>query len=147
MAKKTDKIEDLDLGLGPELDTTPEVDPEVQKVKDAASSAAATAALKVAIDASSELEQRHADKSYIMTKKKHMLNKAKNDEEVVFVGQKVFADIFGKNYTFLYNGVPVTIKFDGSKQKLPKFIYDFVMDKINKVSESNTPTDETVKID
>ena len=75
-----------------------------------------------------------------------MLNRAKEDKKVPFVGQKIFADIFGSTYTFLYNTIPVTVKFDGSTQYFPKFVYDFLMKKINAVSDSNTNHDETITL-
>ena len=67
------------------------------------------------------------------------LDKCKNDEVMKFRGDKIYAPFFGKVYTFLYNAIPVTVKFDGSVQEFPKFIYDKIMEKIHEVSESNTP--------
>ena len=147
MSTKKQNLNDMDLGLGEGVTTPSPTEPvkdEVSKVKEAASKAAASAALKVAIEANSELSQREAEKTYILEKKRHMLNRAKNDQKVPFVGQKIFADIFGSTYTFLYNTIPVTVRFDGTTQYFPKFVYDFLMKKINKVSESNTNKDETV---
>lgn len=111
----------------------------IKKVNDALQNAAATAALKAAIDANSELSANEAERVYIKEKMNFMLQKCKNDEVVEFRGDKIYAQYFGKVYTFLYNAVPVTIKFDGSVQKFPKFIYDKIMEKIHEVSESNTP--------
>lgn len=111
----------------------------VKKADDALKNAAATAALKAAIDANTELSVKEAEKTYIKEKMKFMLDKCKNDEVVEFRGDKIYAPYFGKEYTFLYNAIPVTIKFDGSVQKFPKFIYDKIMEKIHEVSESNTP--------
>lgn len=111
----------------------------VKKADDALKNAAATAALKAAIDANTELSVKEAEKTYIKEKMKFMLDKCKSDEVVEFRGDKIYAPYFGKVYTFLYNAIPVTIKFDGSVQKFPKFIYDKIMEKIHEVSESNTP--------
>jgi len=111
----------------------------VKKADDALKNAAATAALKAAIDANTELSVKEAEKTYIKEKMKFMLDKCKSDEVVEFRGDKIYAPYFGKEYTFLYNAIPVTIKFDGSVQKFPKFIYDKIMEKIHEVSESNTP--------
>lgn len=111
----------------------------VKKADDALKNAAATAALKAAIDANNELSVKEAEKIYIKEKMKFMLDKCKNDEVVEFRGDKIYAPYFGKVYTFLYNAIPVTIKFDGSVQKFPKFIYEKIMEKIHEVSESNTP--------
>jgi len=138
--------EDLDLGINevkkqePKKQTfTKENSKGIKKVNDALQNAAATAALKAAIDANSELSANEAERVYIKEKMNFMLQKCKNDEVVEFRGDKIYAQYFGKVYTFLYNAVPVTIKFDGSVQKFPKFIYDKIMEKIHEVSESNTP--------
>ena len=111
----------------------------VKKADDALKNAAATAALKAAMDANAEISEKEAEKTYIKEKMNFMLQKCKNDEVVEFRGDKIYAPYFGKVYTFLYNAIPVTIRFDGSVQKFPKFIYEKIMDKIHEVSESNTP--------
>ena len=74
-----------------------------------------------------------------ITENLKVLQKCKNDEVVQFRGDKIYAQYFGKVYTFLYNAIPVTVRFDGSVQEFPKFIYDKIMEKIHEVSESNTP--------
>ena len=135
--KDVTELSDIDLGLEiPE--TNSKTNKSVKKADEAMQNAATTAALKAAIEANSEMATREAEKTYIIEKKKFMLNKCKEDEVVEFVGQKIFANYFGRVYTFLYNTVPVTVRFDGSKQKFPKFIYDRLMEKINEVSDSNT---------
>lgn len=146
MASKFNNLEDLNLSdadLGLEDDSTvvtPVVieNENVKKANEAMQTAAATAALKAAINANSELATKEAEKTYITEKKKFMLNKCKEDEVVEFVGLKLYANYFGPVYTFLYNGIPVTVKFDGSKQFFPRFIYEKVMQKINEVSDANT---------
>lgn len=146
MASKSNNLEDLNLSdadLGLEDDSTvvtPVVieNENVKKANEAMQTAAATAALKAAINANSELATKEAEKTYIIEKKKFMLNKCKEDEVVEFVGLKLYANYFGPVYTFLYNGIPVTVKFDGSKQFFPRFIYEKVMQKINEVSDANT---------
>lgn len=146
MASKSNNLEDLNLSdadLGLEDDSTvvtPVVieNENVKKANEAMQTAAATAALKAAINANSELATKEAEKTYIIEKKKFMLNKCKTDEAVEFVGLKLYANYFGPVYTFLYNGIPVTVKFDGSKQTFPRFIYDKIMQKINEVSDANT---------
>ena len=146
MASKSNNLEDLNLSdadLGLEDDSTvvtPVVieNENVKKANEAMQTAAATAALKAAINANSDLATKEAEKTYIIEKKKFMLNKCKEDEVVEFVGLKLYANYFGPVYTFLYNTVPVTVRFDGSKQELPRFIYNRLMEKINEVSDSNT---------
>ena len=137
-------LTDEELGLGnkvtPKKQTvTKENSKSVKKTNEALQNAAATAALKAAIDANSELSAKEAEKVYIREKTQFMLDKCKTDEVRKFRGDKIYAPIFGKVYTFLYNTIPVTIRFDGSVQEFPKFIYDKIMEKIHEVSESNTP--------
>lgn len=144
MAKVSDKAEQLslaELGLeeeGVQTPSEPIQNESVSKAQSAMETAAATAALKAAISANSEIAQREAEKTYIIEKKKFMLEKCKKDEVVKFVGQKIFANYFGPVYTFLFNGIPVTVYFDGSTQEFPRFIYDKLMQIISEVSESNT---------
>lgn len=118
---------------------TKENSTSVKKADEALTKAAATAALKAAIDANNEISEKEAEKTYIKEKMKFMLDKCKTDDVVKFRGDKLYAQYFGKVYTFLYNAVPVTVKFDGSVQEFPKFIYDKIMEKIHEVSEANTP--------
>lgn len=148
--KETDNVKtdltDEELGLENVVETkskrqtiTKENSKSVQKADEALKNAAATAALKAAIDANNEISEKEAEKTYIREKMRFMLDKCRNDEVVKFRGDKIYAPYFGKVYTFLYNAVPVTIRFDGSIQEFPKFIYDKIMEKIHEVSESNTP--------
>ena len=51
---------------------------------------------------------------------------------------KLYAPIIGKVYTFLYNGVPVTVWCDGKPHEYPEFIAKRIDEKLNKISESNT---------
>ena len=120
-----------------EKEMTPTDKTNAAKIK-----ANATAAIAAAASAQSKIASNEADKTYIIQKKKHMLNRCKNDDTVEFVGLRLYAQFFGPVYTFLYNTIPVTVKFDGSKQKFPRFIYDHIMRKISEVSESNTSKDE-----
>ena len=114
-----------------------------EKTNEAKLKANATAAIAAAASAQSKIASNEADKTYIIQKKKHMLNRCKNDDIVEFVGLRIYAQFFGPVYTFLYNTIPVTVKFDGSKQKFPRFIYNHIMKKIAEVSDSNTNKDET----
>lgn len=139
--KISDDLSLAELGLESEEEnnnSTTKTDKSILKADEAMKNAAATAALKAAVDANNEISQREAEKTYILEKKKYMLNRCKKDDNVEFVGQKIFANYFGPVYTFLYNTVPVTVRFDGSKQKFPRFVYNRLMKKINEVSDSNT---------
>lgn len=104
----------------------------------AASTAAATAALKAAIDADSELAVKNAEKAYFIEKKNHMLKKCKKDKKVGRTISKFYAPYLGKVYTFLYNGIPVTIYCDGKEHMYPEFIAKKIDKKLLKIADSNT---------
>lgn len=106
--------------------------------KERAAEASATVALKAAIEANSAVALNTAEKTYSIEKRRHMLTRCKNDKEVPFVGQKIFAQYFGKTYTFTYNCIPVTVYFDGTERYYPEFIVKKIQQKISRVSESNT---------
>lgn len=100
--------------------------------------AAATAALKAAITTNNEIAIRESEQTYFIEKRKHMLERCKNDEVVERTVSKLYAPIIGKVYTFAYNGVPVTVYCDGKPHKYPKFIAEKIDRKLEKISESNT---------
>lgn len=140
MAKNEKLLNDEALGLAnDEEDVNDKTNESVKKADDALKNAAATAALKAAIDANNEMNLKESEKVYINEKMKYMLDKCKSDKKVKFRGDKIWAPIFGKVYTFLYNGIPVTVKFDGTEQEFPEFVYNLIQEKIHETSEANTP--------
>ena len=118
---------------------TKETSKSVKKTNDALKNAAATAALKAAIDANNEISEKEAEKTYIKEKMNFMLDKCIHDEVVEFRGDKIYAQYFGKIYSYTHNGIPVVVRFDGTVQKFPKFVYEKNKKKIHDVSEANTP--------
>lgn len=115
------------------------VEDTVDKVESAMQTAAATAAVAAAIEANSKIALSQAEREYIIGKKKFMLNKCRTDRVVKFTGSKVYAQYFGRVYSFLYNTVPVTVRFDGTTQEFPEFVYNEIMRRIQAVSELSTP--------
>jgi hypothetical protein len=115
------------------------VKPVVKKsAKEATAEATATAALKAALEANSESKNREAEKLYAIEKKNNMLKMCKESPTVTRTVSKLYAPIIGKVYTFLYNGVPVTVWCDGKPHEYPEFIAKRIDEKLNKISESNT---------
>lgn len=100
--------------------------------------AAAQAALKSVVATNSEIAMREAEKAYFLEKKNHMLNRCKNDKIVTRTVSKLLAPYLGKVYTFLFNGVPVTIYCDDRAHEYPEFIAKAIDKKLSKISESNT---------
>lgn len=146
MAKNLD-LETLGKTSVPEVkEVSKEENSSVSKSNEALQNAAATAALKAAIEANTNIALSEAERTYVVEKKRDMLNKCKNDEVVKFVGQKIYAQYFGPVYTFMYNTIPVTVKFDGSTQEFPRFVYNKIVEKINLVSEESTPKDIKIEL-
>jgi hypothetical protein len=114
------------------------VEPVVDTAAEAQAKAAANAALKAAIDANTEMSAREAEKVYVAEKKKHMLERCKNDEVVTRTISKLYAPILGKVYSYYYNGIAITVYCDGKPHKYPKFVAENIDRKLNKISESNT---------
>lgn len=137
MEKKL-QLSDVDLGLTAAADS-------IQKAEKALDEATAAVALEATAAATKKAKQATAEKRYMIEKKRAFLNRCKADERVEFIGQEAYEPILGKVYTFAYNTIPVTVRFDGSKQVLPKFIYDFLQEKLNNIGKSNKPQEAEIE--
>ena len=111
--------------------------------------AAALGALKASISADAIRAEKDADKRYIIDKKRHMLNRCKSDTPIRFIGEEIYAPMFGKVYTFLLNTIPVTVRFDNSEQVLPEFVYNHLRKKMLATAKNNKPTivNEVIHVD
>lgn len=61
-------------------------------------------------------------------------------------GSKSYKESMGDRWTFLYNGVPVSISFDGTWQEYPEPVALYIQKALEQIAESNAPKDEFVKI-
>jgi hypothetical protein len=61
-------------------------------------------------------------------------------------GSKIHKETMGDRWTFLYNGVPVSINFDGTWQEFPEPIADFIEKQLEATAVANAPKEEFVKI-
>ena len=113
---------------------------------EASSKAAASAALKAAIEANSEIAIKEAEKTYFIEKKNHMLKKCKSDKKVTRTISKFYEPYLGKVYTFLYNGIPVTVYPDGKPHEYPEFIAEKIDKKLAKIADSNVSQDISVTL-
>lgn len=111
---------------------------ENKEYRDKKEKALITTALESTISANSKVAVMEAERSYATEKRKHMLTKCKKDRKVSINCPKILAQYFGKVYTFAYNGLHVTVYFDGKNHEYPEFIANKITEKINKVSDSNT---------
>lgn len=57
-----------------------------------------------------------------------------------------YASIFGTTWTFLLNGFPITVEFNGKEQEFPLPVYERIMEKINEGMEANAPKDINEKL-
>ena len=61
-------------------------------------------------------------------------------------GNPMYRPFLGKEYTYMFNDISVTIKFDGNDYFYPKSIANNLNQKLAKIAVSNTPTDINEKI-
>lgn len=62
----------------------------------------------------------------------------KKEKRVGVVGLEVYAQYLGTTYTFLLNGIPVSIKLNGTEQFYPQSVATLLKDKLNAIGRSNT---------
>ena len=141
--KENIELEDIEKTIGgntEEVVETPKktIKKEEKTFAEKSAEAAATAALKAAITTNNEIAIRESEQAYFIEKRRHMLERCKNDEKVTRTISKLYAPIIGKVFTFAYNGVPVTVYCDGKPHEYPKFIAEKIDKKLAKISESNT---------
>lgn len=61
-------------------------------------------------------------------------------------GSKVYKETMGDRWTFLFNGIPVSISFDGTWQEFPGPIADYIEKALEEIAVANSPKEEFVKI-
>lgn len=142
MAKTKTNIEEL---AGAEVEL-PEYEAVVEEKAAAPKKAAASSELVVSIDDVAASKRRQDAQSM-----KRMINgmrkKLKESPKVKYRPSSGYAPIFGKAWTFLLNGFPITVRFDDSEQVFPDFVYFKILDKIAEGMRANAPRDVNEKID
>ena len=73
-----------------------------------------------------------------LTPEETRIQKLKKEPRVKVYGNEIFQDQLGETYTFLYNGLPVTIKFDGSYQEYPESVAKLLESKLSEIAKANT---------
>lgn len=74
------------------------------------------------------------------------IRRLKKEPRVRVFGNKMYKESIGSPYTFLFNGLPVSIKFDGTYQEYPKTIAEVLERKLLAIAEANTPKQVNVEI-
>jgi hypothetical protein len=77
-------------------------------------------------------------KQVTLTPEEIRVQKIKQEPRVKVYGNEIFQDQLGETYTFLYNGLPVTIKFDGSYQEYPESVATLLESKLSEIAKANT---------
>jgi hypothetical protein len=73
-----------------------------------------------------------------LTPEETRVQKLKKEPRVKVYGNEIFQDQLGEVYTFLYNALPVTIKFDGSYQEYPESVAKLLESKLSEIAKANT---------
>ncbi|SRR5690554_3488049 len=63
----------------------------------------------------------------------------KKEKKVKVFGNPMYAQFVGKTYTYLHNGLPVTITFDGEHYEYPETIAKNLEKKLSRIAKANTP--------
>ena len=67
------------------------------------------------------------------------VEKLRREPKRKVVGHEIYKQYMGTIYTFLFNGYPVSIRFDGTEQEFPETIAKAIERKLLAVSRANTP--------
>lgn len=73
-----------------------------------------------------------------LTPEQTRIQKLKKEPRVKVYGNEIFQDQLGETYTFLLNGLPVSIKFDGSYQEYPESVAKHIEAKLSQIAKANT---------
>ena len=74
------------------------------------------------------------------------IERLKKEPKVKVYGNEIFQDQLGEVYTFLFNGLPVTIKFDGTYQAYPESVAKLLENKLSEIAKANTRKTINTKI-
>jgi hypothetical protein len=78
--------------------------------------------------------------------KSRFIQKLRAEPQVAIRGDLSFKETMGDYSTYLINGVPFTIYFNGKYQKFPRSIAKLLQKKLDAIAASNLRKDVTVEI-
>lgn len=73
-----------------------------------------------------------------LTPEQARIQKLKQEPRVKVYGNEIFQDQLGETYTFLLNGLPVSINFDGTYQEYPESVAKVIESKLSQIAKANT---------
>ncbi len=82
----------------------------------------------------------------VTTPEQTRIERLKKESKVKVYGNEIFQDQLGEVYTFLLNGLPVTIKFDGTYQAYPESVAKLLENKLSEIAKANTRKTINTKI-
>lgn len=82
----------------------------------------------------------------VSTPEQTRIERLKKEPKVKVYGNEIFQDQLGEVYTFLLNGLPVTIKFDGTYQAYPESVAKLLENKLSEIAKANTRKTINTKI-
>jgi hypothetical protein len=85
-------------------------------------------------------------KKKALNPEQNRIAKLKAEPRVKVLGMESFQNQLGEVYTFLYNGMPVTIKFDGTYQEYPESVAKLLESKLSEIARANVRRNTNVKI-
>lgn len=85
-----------------------------------------------------EAKKRTTTRKPKLTPQQARIQKLRTEPRVKVFGNQIFRDQLGETYTFLVNGLPVSINFDGTYQEYPKSIAELLEDKLSRIAKANT---------
>ncbi len=82
----------------------------------------------------------------VSTPEQTRIERLKKEPKIKVYGNEIFQDQLGEVYTFLLNGLPVTIKFDGTYQEYPESVAKLLENKLSEIAKANTRKTINTKI-
>lgn len=82
----------------------------------------------------------------VSTPEQTRIERLKKEPKIKVYGNEIFQDQLGEVYTFLLNGLPVTIKFDGTYQAYPESVAKLLENKLSEIAKANTRKTINTKI-
>jgi|LGOV01.1.fsa_nt_gb hypothetical protein len=74
----------------------------------------------------------------IKKQERTIAQKLNSEKKVGVMGLEIYAQYLGTTYTFLLNGIPVSIKLNGTEQFYPESVAKLLKNKLNAIGRSNT---------
>lgn len=75
-----------------------------------------------------------------------LTRKLLTEKKVKVMGDPLYAKYLGAKYTFLFQGYPVKIVFDGTEQEFPATVAKFLKKKLIEIGRNNARVNVNIKI-